>query len=66
MASNRSVKNPRAWLDQGNSANCSASSHARHSAVDEAMHPAHTGSTIRAKLKLLDTAANGVTPSAAA
>src|SRR6185436_18646842 len=58
----RSVKNPRAWLDQGSSGICVLVSHARDAGSDAEIQPAQTGSTMRARLKLLLTALKPCSP----
>src|SRR5450755_2158367 len=58
----RPVKKPRAWLDQGNSAIPVFVNHARDAASEALRQPAHTGSTMRAELKLLLSATKPVIP----
>src|ERR1051326_4969596 len=56
------AKNPRAWLDQAINATCVLVNHARDLRSEAATHPGHTGSTMRARLKLLLTTVNPVSP----
>src|SRR5919199_5676315 len=51
----RSVKKPRAWLDQEKSGVCVRANQARKVGSEAAMQPAQGGSIIRARLKLLLT-----------
>ena len=62
----RSVKKPRAWLDQAKSGVWLRSNQAFYPGSEAATQPAQTGSTMRARLKLLLTAAIPRSPLSAA
>src|SRR5205814_3771405 len=62
----RAVMKPRAWLDHGMSGICVFVNHWRERASDTERQPAQTGSTIRARLKLLLKAAKPANPCDAA
>src|SRR3990170_711648 len=62
----RPLKNPRACEDHGTLAIPVFTCHDRNAGSDDARHPPHGASTIRARLKLLLTAENPCSPLALA